>query len=177
MRPVAIVSFAQSKIVAREERRNEVEMLIPVVAEAVERSGIPNKEIGFTISGSCDYLTGAPFSFVSALDAVGAWPPIIESHVEMDGAWALYEAWVRLQAGDLDSALVYCFGKSSLGDIREILTLQLDPYYQAPPWPTQGTRAACKPRAEREANGHTETDLAKIAARSGRNARTNRNAH
>jgi len=54
MRPVAIVSFAQSKIVAREERRNEVEMLMPVVAEAVERSGIPKKEIGFTISGSCD---------------------------------------------------------------------------------------------------------------------------
>src|SRR5438034_10031070 len=104
MRPVAIVSFAQSKIVAREERRNEVEMLMPVVAEAVERSGIAKKEIGFTVSGSCDYLAGAPFSFVSALDAVGAWPPIIESHVEMDGAWALYEAWVRLQVSDIDSA-------------------------------------------------------------------------
>ena len=29
-----------------------------------------------------------------------------ESHVEMDGAWALYEAWVRLQHGDIDTALV-----------------------------------------------------------------------
>ena len=176
MRPVAIVSFAQSKIVAREERRNEVEMLMPVVAEAVERSGIPKKEIGFTVSGSCDYLTGAPFSFVSALDAVGAWPPIIESHVEMDGAWALYEAWVRLQAGDLDSALVYCFGKSSLGDIREILTLQLDPYYQAPLWPDQVSLAALQARAVLEANGYTESDLAKIAARSRRNAMSNPNA-
>ena len=64
-----------------------------------------------------------------ALDAVGAWPPIAESHVEMDGAWALYEAWVRLQHGDVDTALVYAFGKSSLGDLRDVLTLQLDPYY------------------------------------------------
>src|SRR6266536_2595985 len=112
MRDVAVVSFAQSPAVRRAEGINEVEILMPVVAEAVERSSIPRKEIGFTVSGSCDYLAGAPFSFVSALDAVGAWPPIIESHVEMDGAWALYEAWVRLQVSDIDSALVYACGKS-----------------------------------------------------------------
>jgi len=173
MRPVAIVSFAQSKSVRREERRNEVEMLMPVVAEAIERSGIGKKEIGFTISGSCDYLAGAPFSFVSALDAIGAWPPIQESHVEMDGAWALYEAWVRLQMGDIDSALVYCFGKSSLGDIREILTLQLDPYYTAPLWPDQISLAALQARALLDSNGYTESDLAKVAGRSRRNAISN----
>ena len=33
----------------------------------------------------------------------------------MDGAWALYEAWVLLQEGEIDAALVYCFGRSSLG--------------------------------------------------------------
>ena len=82
-----------------------------------------------------------------ALDAVGAWPPIRESHVEMDGAWALYEAWVRLQCGDVDSALVYAFGKSSLGDIRDVLTLQLDPYYTQPLWPDAVSVAALQARA------------------------------
>ena len=53
-------------------------------------------DIGFTCSGSTDYLAGTAFSFVSTLDGVGPWPPIQESHVEMDGAWALYEAWVKL---------------------------------------------------------------------------------
>src|SRR3990170_2102212 len=101
-------------------------MIAPVVTEALERSGIPRKEIGFTCSGSTDFLAGQPFSFVAGLDAIGAWPPIRESHVEMDGAWALYEAWVRLQLGDVDSALVYAFGKSSLGDVRDLLVLQLD---------------------------------------------------
>ena len=69
-----------------ENRLNEVEMLIPVIHEAIEKSGIPKREIGFTCSGSSDYLAGQSFAFVGAVDALGAWPPIAESHVEMDGA-------------------------------------------------------------------------------------------
>ncbi|MFI7417338.1 thiolase domain-containing protein [Nonomuraea sp. NPDC049684] len=130
MREVAIVAFAQTVHTDHDTGLTEPELILPVISEVKERTGLTR--FGFTCSGSCDYLAGAPFSFVSALDALGAWPPISESHVEMDGAWALYEAWVRLQHGDIDSALVYGFGKSSLGDLRTIMTLQLDPYYLEP---------------------------------------------
>ncbi|MER7501369.1 thiolase domain-containing protein [Nonomuraea pusilla] len=130
MRDVAIVAFAQTRHTREDTGLSETELILPVIDEVKERTGLTR--FGFTCSGSCDYLAGAPFSFVSALDAIGAWPPISESHVEMDAAWALYEAWVRLQHGDVDTALVYGFGKSSLGDLREIMTLQLDPYYLAP---------------------------------------------
>src|SRR5881392_1696843 len=147
MREVAVVSFAQSASVRAEDTRNEVEILMPVVHEAIERSGIGRKEIGFTCSGSCDYLAGAPFAFVEGLNAVGAWPPIRESHVEMDGAWALYEAWVRLQHGDVDSALVYAFGKPSLGDLAEVMAIQFDPYFTAPLWPDAVSVAALQARA------------------------------
>jgi acetyl-CoA acetyltransferase len=173
MRDIAIVSFAQAPNVRCDVERNEVEILLPVVREAVERSGIPAKEIGFTCSGSCDYLAGQPFSFVTALDAIGAWPPIRESHVEMDGAWALYEAWVRLQHGDVDSALVYAFGKSSLGDIRDVLVLQLDPYYLAPLWPDAVSLAALQARALLDTGRYAERDLAAVAVRSRRNALDN----
>ncbi len=176
MREVAVVSFAQSPSVRRDMERNEVEILLPVVRDAIERSDIPREEIGFTVSGSCDYLAGQPFAFVTALDAIGAWPPIRESHVEMDGAWALYEAWVRLQHGDIDSALVYSFGKSSLGDLREVLTLQLDPYYTAPLWPDSISLAALQARALLDSGAYTERDMAGVAARSRRDARTNPNA-
>ena len=172
MRDIAVVSFAQSGAVRHEESRNEVEILMPVVAEAIERSGVGRKEIGFTVSGSCDYLAGVPFAFVSGLDAVGAWPPIQESHVEMDGAWALYEAWVRLQHGDLDSALIYGFGKSSMGDLPKVLTLQLDPYYLAPLWPDSLSIAGLQTRAFLD-SGHTEAELADVAARSRRSAVAN----
>jgi acetyl-CoA acetyltransferase len=175
MREIAVVSFAQSASVRAEETRNEVEILMPVVQSAIEQSGIGRKEIGFTMSGSCDYLAGAPFAFVSGLDAVGAWPPIRESHVEMDGAWAMYEAWVRLQHGDLDSALIYSFGKSSLGDLRDVLVLQLDPYYVAPLWPDSVSVAALQARAWLDA-GHTEAEMAEVAARNRRAAMDNPNA-
>ncbi|WP_315967772.1 thiolase domain-containing protein [Planotetraspora sp. A-T 1434] len=130
MREVAVVAFAQTVHTGHDTGLIEPELLLPVINEVREQSGL--RRFGFTCSGSCDYLAGAPFSFVSALDVLGAWPPISESHVEMDAAFALYEAWVRLQHGDVDSALVYGFGKSSQGDLRELMTLQLDPYYLAP---------------------------------------------
>jgi acetyl-CoA acetyltransferase len=136
------------------------------LTEAIERSGVPKKEIGFTVSGSCDYLGGRPFSFVMALDALGAWPPIAESHVEMDGAWALYEAWIRLQQGDIDSALVYAFGRSSQGDLGEVTVAQLDPYLLAPLAPDWVSLAALQARALIDAKRCTERDMAAIAARS-----------
>lgn len=176
MREVAVVSFAQAPNVRRDTAHNEVEILSPVVREAMERSGIPKADIGFTCSGSSDYLAGQPFSFVTALDAVGAWPPIRESHVEMDGAWALYEAWVRLQHGDIDSALVYAYGKSSPGDIREILSLQLDPYCVAPLWPDSVDVAALQARALLDSTDFTERDFAAVAARNRASAKTNPNA-
>jgi len=176
MRDVAVVSFAQAPNKRRELVRNEVEILMPVVREAIERSGIDRKEITFICSGSSDYLAGQPFSFVTSLDAAGAWPPVCESHVEMDGAWAFYEAWVKLQIGELDSALVYCFGKSSMGDISEVLNLQLDPYYMLPLWPDQMSLAALQARLLLEKGQVSERDLAEVVARSRRSAKDNPNA-
>jgi acetyl-CoA acetyltransferase len=172
-RDVAIVSFAEMPAVRREWSRDEVEMLVPVITEAVERSGIGRREIGFIVSGSSDFLTGRPFSFVTALDAVGAFPPVEESHLEMDGAWALYEAWVRLLHGDVDTALVYAFGRSSLGELRDVLVMQLDPYYTAPLWPDSVSLAALQARALLDAGRATERALAEVAARSRRRAREN----
>jgi acetyl-CoA acetyltransferase len=99
----------------------------------------------------------------------------------MDGAWALYEAWVRLQHGDIDSALVYAFGKSSLGDLRRVMTLQLDPYYTAPLWPDSISLAALQARALLESDNESERDLsehdlAEVAVRSRANAKNNANA-
>ena len=105
MRDVAVVSFAQTKNVRRENRRNEVEMLIPVVRKPSRSRASRRRRSASTCSGSSDYLAGQSFSFVMAVDSFGAWPPIAESHVEMDGAWALYEAWIKIQCGEADSAL------------------------------------------------------------------------
>ncbi len=172
-RPVSVASFAQAQNVRRDDARNETEGLQPVIAEVFANIGITKDDVGFICSGSTDYLIGGPFSFVMALDAVGVWPPRAESHVEMDGAWALYEAWVLLQEGEIDAALVYSFGRSSLGDLNEILTLQLDPYYVAPLWPDIVSLSALQARALLDSGKATEADFAEVAARSRRNALDN----
>jgi acetyl-CoA acetyltransferase len=151
-------------------------MLFPVVDEAVQRSGLTRKDIGFTCSGSADYLAGQSFAFVGNLEVAGAWPPISESHVEMDGAWALYEAWVRLQHGDIDAALVFGSGISSRGNLREVLCLQNDPYYLMPLWADHVSLAALQARAVLEARGLDERALAEVASRSRRSAQDNPHA-
>ncbi len=166
MRDVAVVSFAQAPNLRADRERNEVEIVMPVVREALDSVGLEQSDIGFTVSGSCDYLTGVPFSFVMALDAVGAWPPIEESHVEMDGAWALYEAWVRLQHGDIDTALIYSFGKTSLTDLDKVMSCQLDPYTLMPLWPGGISLAGLQASAMLAAGTVSEADMAAVASHS-----------
>jgi len=177
MRDVAIISFAQVPSVRRDAARDEVEMVQAVTHEARQKSGLTRDQIGFTVSGSSDFLIGRPFSFVMALDGVGAWPPISESHVEMDGAWALYEAWVRLQHGDIDAAQIYAFGRSSQGDVRDVLVTQMDPYYVAPLWPDSVSVAALQAQALLDSGRYTERDFAEVAVRNRRNGKNNPNAH
>ena len=91
----------------------------------------------------------------------------------MDAAWALYEAWVAIQTGEVDSALVYGFGKSSPGDLHEIMTLQYDPYYVQPLWPSMVDVSAMQARAYLDASGRDDQELAEVAARAQRNGRSN----
>ncbi len=162
-----MVGFAQSPVAVRDDATTSgVEMLVPTIAAAFGACGLTKADIGFWCSGSSDYLAGRAFSFVSAVDAIGAVPPTMESHVEMDGAWALYEAWVKVLTGDADIALAYGFGKSSGAELRRVLALQLDPYLVAPLWPDSVSVAALQARLGLEAGRWTEKDMAEVAARS-----------
>src|SRR5271166_4198926 len=164
---VAVVGFAQSPCGIREDATTSgVEMLVPIFAEVFGATGLTRADIGFWCSGSSDYLAGRAFSFVSAVDAIGAVPPTMESHVEMDGAWALYEAWVKILTGEAEIALAYGFGKSSGAELRRVLALQLDPYLLAPLWPDSVSIAALQARLGIEAGRWTEKDMAEVAARS-----------
>jgi len=165
---VAVIGFAQSPCARRDDAgTGGVEMLVPILAEAFQGTGLTKDDVGFWCSGSSDYLAGRAFSFVSAVDAIGAFPPVMESHLEMDGAWALYEAWVKVLTGEADIALAYGFGKaSSPGSLRRVLALQLDPYVLGPLWPDAVSIAALQARLGLEAGAWTEQDMAEVAARS-----------
>lgn len=177
MRDIAIVSFSQLPSVDEIQEADEAELLQPVTSDAMKQVGLSQSDIGFTCSGSADYLIGRAFSFVAAVDGLAAWPPIRESHVEMDGAFALFEAWVRLLHGDIDTALVYSFGKSSMGSIPDVLNLQNDPYYVQPLGLDSISSAALQAQAMLDARTATEKDFAAVAVRSRQKAADNPNAH
>jgi acetyl-CoA acetyltransferase len=174
MTGVAVVGFAQAPCERHSQSTTSgVEMLVPIFHEVLAATGLTKDDVGFWCSGSSDYLAGRAFSFVSAVDAIGAFPPVMESHVEMDGAWALYEAWVKLLTGEADVALAYGFGKSSAGQIRRVLALQLDPYLVAPLWPDSVSVAALQARLGIEAGLWTQEQMAEVAVRSRASALTN----
>ncbi len=163
--PVAIVAVAQTRSYAAYPD-SEASMVMDVVNEVIGRTGIVRHDIDFTIAGSCDYLSGMPFAFISNIDGVGAWPPVYESHVEMDGAWALFEAVVRMQLGDIDLALVSGSGKSSPGVHREVFPLQTDPYVGAPLGIDPVSMAGIQARLLIEAGLASERSFAEVVTRS-----------
>jgi acetyl-CoA acetyltransferase len=163
-REVAVVGFAHAPHVRRTEgTTNGVEMLLPCFTEIYRDLGISQKDIGFWCSGSSDYLAGRAFSFISAIDSIGAVPPINESHVEMDAAWALYEAYIKVLTGQVDTALVYGFGKSSAGTLRRVLGLQTDPYTVAPLMPDAVSMAGLQARLGLDAGKWTHEQMAQVA--------------
>jgi acetyl-CoA acetyltransferase len=161
---IAIVGYAISPLVRRTDD-TETLMMLPTVQGAIKSAGLTKDDIGFTVSGSCDYLSGQAFSFVSNVDAYGAWPPINESHVEMDGSFALYEAFVRLLQGDIDTAVAAGVGKNSNSDPSTLYTIEMDPYYLTPLGADPWSLHALQYQALVESGKATERDVAEVVAR------------
>ena len=166
MRDVAVVGFAQRQMREFDGSPTCVELLVPLFKECYEQTGWTRRDVGFWCSGSSDYLAGRSFSFVQAVDAIGVIPPVNESHVEMDLAWAMYEAWLKIQTGEVDTALVYAFGKSSAGTLRRTLSLQLEPYTMTPLWPDTVSLAGLQARAGMDAGLWDERAMAEVVNRS-----------
>lgn len=177
MRDIAIVAFHQSDCLAQAGAANEVELIMPQLRAVFDQVNLSNaQDVDFVCSGSCDYLQGAAFAFVSGVDGLGAVPPIRESHVEMDAAWALYESILKIRMGHAQSALIYGFAKSSPGELPIVLSQQLDPYYLAPLWVDSISLAAMQARLLLDQGLLTERDMAAVVSRSRRNAMSNPHA-
>src|SRR5262249_46239357 len=152
-------------VVARDEHRTATEMLYRAMRAALADVGVERDAIDYQVSASTDYNDGRPFGFVAALDVMGSWPARQDLHLEMDGSFATYYAWVKLQGGEVDTVVVCAHGKPSEGEPERVLTLQLDPYYQAPLGLTPTATAALQASAYQSRTGATDADLASVAAR------------
>jgi acetyl-CoA acetyltransferase len=165
LRNVAVVGFAQAPIVVRDEHRIATEILYPQVRRALADCGVERDAIDYQVAGSADYVDGRPFGFVAALDVTGSWPARQDLHLEMDAAFAAYYAWIRMQTGECDTAIVCGYGKNSEGELERVLNLELDPYYQAPLGLGPTATAALQASAYMARTGADDRALAEVAAR------------
>ena len=169
---IAIVGWSISAS-ERHTGKTESQMLLEVVSGATEHAGITRADVDFFCAGSCDYVAGQAFSFVQNIDAIGAWPPKRDSHVEMDGAWALYEAWVRLLLGDIDICVAMGSGRSSTADPALIYPMEMDPFYLAPLGADPVSLAGLQARVLVDHGDVTERQMAEVAARTRGDAKGN----
>ena len=82
-RDVAIVGFAQRQMKEFDGSPTCVELLVPIFAELFEQTGWTKSDIDFWCSGSREFLAGRAFSFVSAVEEIGALQPFMVSQVEL----------------------------------------------------------------------------------------------
>jgi acetyl-CoA acetyltransferase len=163
MRSVAVVGFA-SQVRLTSGGLNEAELLAPVVDAALQSSGLSPGQIGVVCSASSEFLNGVIGSVNGAFDALPCWPPLTHTHLEGDGAFALYEAWVRLLAGEADAALVGAYSRPLALDPAGLFNMQLDPYLIAPFAPGRFTVAALQARALLDEGRYGERDFAGVVS-------------
>jgi acetyl-CoA acetyltransferase len=142
--------------------RTDAELLGPVVDAALADSGLTRDDIGVVCSAGSEFLNGVVGSVMGAFDAIPGSPPRTHTHLEGDGAFALYEAWVRLLAGEATAALVCAYSRPLADDPDRLLALQLDPYLVAPLEPDATVIAALQARALLDSGRYDEDDLAAI---------------
>jgi hypothetical protein len=163
MRRVAVVGFA-SQVRHFDDGSNDAELLAPVIDEAVAASGVSRSDIGVVCTASSEFGSGIVGSMMEVFDVLPCWPPVTHSHLEGEGAFALYEAWVRLLAGEAEVALVCAYSRPLARDLATVLTLQLDPYLVAPLAPRSHEVAALQARVLVDAGRYAERDFATVVS-------------
>jgi len=161
MTRVGVVGFA-SEVVSASDDRNDAELLAPVVDRALEASRVSPTDIEVVGTAGSEFLNGVVGGVMGAFDALPGWPPRAHSHLEADGAFALYESWVRLMAGEGRAALVCAFSRPLAHDPLSVLALQLDPYLVQPVRPDATSLAALQARALVDSGRYRESDFATV---------------
>jgi acetyl-CoA acetyltransferase len=172
-RRVAIVGIADTALTAGDPAVTAPELVFEAVQRAVLDSGLPRERIDLIVSGSSDMLDGRAFAFAIALEAMGAWPAISESHLEMDGAFAAYYAWLKILAGEAEAALVVAWSKASEASLHQVTNSALDPFVLAPLGLDHAACAALQADAWMAKTGAPVSDLDRVVDNSRTHARAN----
>lgn len=168
----AIVGYAQTRYEVDSDSSRE--MLVAQVAEGALRSaGLARDDIDTVITANNDYLDGRTISNMRLVEPSGAWLKD-ESKVEMDGAYAVLYALMRILSGDHDVALVIGVSQASVFPTYLPGTMTLDPTFDRERGLlNEVSAAALQARAYMDAHGVGEEQIARVSVKNLRNAFNN----
>jgi hypothetical protein len=102
MREAAIIGYVQGPQSRYAGAANESELIMPVVREVMRRSGMGTEGCRLHLFRQLRLPAGCGVRVRRGPVGLATVPPIKESHVEMDAAWALYEALLKIWTGDAE---------------------------------------------------------------------------
>lgn len=160
---IAVVGYADA-VSEHSDGSSDAELLAAVVDSALAMSGVRREDVGVVCSAGYEFAGGVIGSMMDVLDVLPCWPPPTHTHLEGDGAFASYEAWVRLLAGEAQVALVCAFSRPVAEYLPGVLGRQLDPYVVEPLHPSSQHIAALQARALLDTGRYTERDFAAVVS-------------
>ena len=109
---VAIIGYAQTGYGSDVDASREI-LVLEAAAGALRSAGISRDDLDTVVTATNDYMDGRTISNMRLVEPSGAWFKD-ESKVEMDGAYAVLYAMMRILSGDHDIAMVIGASQASV---------------------------------------------------------------
>jgi len=169
---VAIVGYSQTGYSLDSDASREI-LTYEAAVGALSCAGISRDEIDTVVTANNDYMDGRTISNMRLVEPSGAWLKD-ESKVEMDGAFALLYAVMRILSGDHEVALVIGVSQPSVFPRYVPGIMMLDPTFDRERGLlNEVSAAALQARSYMETYGISEEEIARVAVKNLRNAALN----
>lgn len=110
---------------------NQIELAYMITRKLLDETGLKPDEIKLVIDAGSDFLDGRGISNCMTVDAMTG-NKKEESKVEQDGIFAAYYGFMRVAAGEYDTALIVSYGKSSESNPFDQTNSIAEPFFSRP---------------------------------------------
>jgi acetyl-CoA C-acetyltransferase len=174
-RKVAIVGVSQTTYGRKQELR-----IADIIFEATKTvfRGLPLtlEDIDYIVTAGNDIFDGTSISDAILVEAAGGHHKS-EMRVVEDGAFALMYAFMQVQSGLAQTALVVAGGKTSEVPMHHAMNMMTDPFFERPLGLDAVSAAALQARRYMDRFGVKEEQMAMAAVKNRKNALNNPHAH